>query len=349
MTTFTLVVIVNNGREENKQMARDIGIDLGTANVLIHVKGKGIVLNEPSVVAIDIPTNRVLAVGEEAYLMVGRTPGNIQAIRPLDGGVIADFDITEAMLTHFIDKLNVKGFLTKPNILICCPTNITAIEQKAIIEAAEKSGGKNVFLEEEPKVAAIGAGMDIFQPSGNMVIDIGGGTSDIAVLSMGGIVTSRSLKVAGNTLDEEITQYVKKTHKLLIGERTAETIKKEIGTVFKGRREDSMDVRGRDMVTGLPRTITITSDEVQVATADSMMQIVEVAKAVLEETPPELSADIIDRGIILTGGGALLDGIEQLFTEELKVPVFKAEHPLDSVALGTGILLENISNKSRKK
>ena len=219
-------------------MAKDIGIDLGTANVLIHVKGKGIVLNEPSVVAIDVATKKVLAVGEEAYLMVGRTPGNIRAIRPLEGGVIADFDTTEAMLTHFIDKLNVKGFLSKPNILICCPTNITAIEQKAIIEAAEKSGGKNVYLEEEPKVAAIGAGMDIFQPSGNMVIDIGGGTSDIAVLSMGGIVTSRSLKVAGDTLDNEIIQYVKKTHKLLIGERTAETIKKDIGTVFKGRRED---------------------------------------------------------------------------------------------------------------
>lgn len=332
-----------------KQMARDIGIDLGTANVLIHVKGKGIVLNEPSVVAIDIPTKRVLAVGEEAYLMVGRTPGNIKAIRPLDGGVIADFDITEAMLTHFIDKLNVKGFLTKPNILICCPTNITAIEQKAIIEAAEKSGGKNVYLEEEPKVAAIGAGMDIFQPSGNMVIDIGGGTSDIAVLSMGGIVTSRSLKIAGNTLDEEIIQYVKKSHKLLIGERTAETIKKDIGTVFEGNRDDSMEVRGRDMVTGLPRTITITSSEVQSATADSMMQIVGIAKSVLEETPPELSADIIDRGVILTGGGALLDGIEQLFTEELKVPVFKAEQPLDSVALGTGILLENINQKVRNK
>lgn len=330
-------------------MARDIGIDLGTANVLIHVKGKGIILNEPSVVAIDVPTKRVLAVGKEAYLMVGRTPGNIKAIRPLDGGVIADFDITEAMLTHFIDKLNVKGFLTKPNILICCPTNITAIEQKAIIEAAEKSGGKNVYLEEEPKVAAIGAGMDIFQPSGNMVIDIGGGTSDVAVLSMGGIVTSRSLKIAGNTLDEELIQYVKKSHKLLIGERTAETIKKEIGTVFAGKRDDSMEVRGRDMVTGLPRTITITSSEVQSATADSMMQIVEIAKSVLEETPPELSADIIDRGVILTGGGALLDGIEQLFTEELKVPVFKAELPLDSVALGTGILLENISKKSRKK
>lgn len=329
-------------------MAKDIGIDLGTANVLIHVKGKGIVLNEPSVVAIDVATKKVLAVGEEAYLMVGRTPGNIRAIRPLEGGVIADFDTTEAMLTHFIDKLNVKGFLSKPNILICCPTNITAIEQKAIIEAAEKSGGKNVYLEEEPKVAAIGAGMDIFQPSGNMVIDIGGGTSDIAVLSMGGIVTSRSIKVAGDTLDNEIIQYVKKTHKLLIGERTAETIKKEIGTVFKGRREDSMEVRGRDMVTGLPRTITITSNEVQVATADSMMQIVEIAKVVLEQTPPELSADIIDRGIILTGGGALLDGIEQLFTEQLKVPVFTAEHPLDSVALGTGILLENITKKKRR-
>lgn len=329
-------------------MAKDIGIDLGTANVLIHVKGKGIVLNEPSVVAIDVVTKKVLAVGEEAYLMVGRTPGNIRAIRPLEGGVIADFDTTEAMLTHFIDKLNVKGFLSKPNILICCPTNITAIEQKAIIEAAEKSGGKNVYLEEEPKVAAIGAGMDIFQPSGNMVIDIGGGTSDIAVLSMGGIVTSRSLKVAGDTLDNEIIQYVKKTHKLLIGERTAETIKKDIGTVFKGRREDSMEVRGRDMVTGLPRTITITSNEVQVATADSMMQIVEIAKVVLEQTPPELSADIIDRGIILTGGGALLDGIEQLFTEQLKVPVFTAEHPLDSVALGTGILLENITKKKRR-
>ena len=329
-------------------MAKDIGIDLGTANVLIHVKGKGIVLNEPSVVAIDVATKKVLAVGEEAYLMVGRTPGNIRAIRPLEGGVIADFDTTEAMLTHFIDKLNVKGFLSKPNILICCPTNITAIEQKAIIEAAEKSGGKNVYLEEEPKVAAIGAGMDIFQPSGNMVIDIGGGTSDIAVLSMGGIVTSRSLKVAGDTLDNEIIQYVKKTHKLLIGERTAETIKKDIGTVFKGRREDSMEVRGRDMVTGLPRTITITSNEVQVATADSMMQIVEIAKVVLEQTPPELSADIIDRGIILTGGGALLDGIEQLFTEQLKVPVFTAERPLDSVALGTGILLENITKKKRR-
>ena len=328
-------------------MARDIGIDLGTANVLIHVKGKGIVLNEPSVVALDTKTNEVLAVGEEAYLMVGRTPGNIKAIRPLEGGVIADFDVTEAMLAHFINKLNVKGFLTKPNILICCPTNITAIEQKAIIEVAEKAGGKNVFLEEEPKVAAIGAGMEIFQPSGNMVIDIGGGTSDVAVLSMGGIVTSRSLKVAGDTLDLDIIAYVKKKHNLLIGERTAETIKKEIGVTFDAGQEETLEVRGRDMVTGLPRTITLNSKEIMSAIKDSMMLIVQYAKDVLEQTPPELSADIIDRGIILTGGGALLQGVDQLFAEELKVPVFVAESPLDAVALGTGVLLENISNKKK--
>lgn len=326
-------------------MARDIGIDLGTANVLVHVKGKGIVLNEPSVVAVDTKTNEVLAVGEEAYMMVGRTPGNIRAIRPLQGGVIADFDITEAMLSHFINKLNVKGFLSKPNILICCPTNITAIEQKAIIEVAEKSGGKNVYLEEEPKVAAIGAGMDIFQPSGNMVIDIGGGTSDIAVLSMGGIVTSQSVKIAGDTLDNDITQYVKKKHNLLIGERTAESIKKEVGVIFDNGRNDEMEVRGRDVVAGLPRTVTISSLEVMEATRESLMVVVQQAKDVLEQTPPELSADIIDRGIILTGGGAKLDAVDLLFAEELKVPVFVAENPLDSVALGTGILLENLKKR----
>lgn len=331
-------------------MARDIGIDLGTANVLIHVKGKGIVLNEPSVVALNTKTNEVLAVGEEAYLMVGRTPGNIRAIRPLEGGVIADFDVTEAMLSHFINKLNVKGFLSKPNILICCPTNITAIEQKAIIEVAEKAGGKNVFLEEEPKVAAIGAGMEIFQPSGNMIIDIGGGTSDVAVLSMGGIVTSRSIKVAGDTLDADIISYVKKTHNLLIGERTAETIKKEIGNTFETEEEEiTMDVRGRDMVSGLPRTVTLTSKEIHSSITESLMMIVQYAKDVLEQTPPELSADIIDRGIILTGGGALLKGIDQLFAHELKVPVLVSESPLDAVALGTGILLDNISMKKRAK
>ncbi|WP_107923652.1 rod shape-determining protein [Lysinibacillus parviboronicapiens] len=322
--------------------SKDIGIDLGTANVLIHVKGKGIVLNEPSVVAIDRKTNKVLAVGEEARQMVGRTPGNISAIRPLRDGVIADFDVTEAMLRHFINKLNLKGFLTKPRILICCPTNITSVEQKAIREAAEKSGGKKVYLEEEPKVAAIGAGMDIFQPSGNMVVDIGGGTTDIAVLSMGDIVTSESIKVAGDVFDNDILQYIKKEYKLLIGERTAEAIKMTIGTVFKGGRSDSMDIRGRDMVTGLPRTITIHSEEIERALHESVAMIVQSAKNVLEKTPPELSADIIDRGVIITGGGALLHGMDQLLIEELKVPVFIAEHPMDCVAIGTGIMLENI-------
>lgn len=330
------------GRRNYKMFSKDIGIDLGTANVLIHVKGKGIVLNEPSVVAIDKKTNKVLAVGEEARQMVGRTPGNITAIRPLRDGVIADFDVTEAMLRHFINKLNVKGFLAKPRILICCPTNITSVEQKAIREAAEKSGGKKVYLEEEPKVAAIGAGMDIFQPSGNMVVDIGGGTTDVAVLSMGDIVTSESIKVAGDIFDNDILQYIKKEYKLLIGERTAEAIKITIGTVFKGSRNDSMDIRGRDMVTGLPRTITIHSEEIERALHESVAMIVQSAKNVLEKTPPELSADIIDRGVIITGGGALLHGMDQLLIEELKVPVFIAEQPMDCVAIGTGIMLENI-------
>ncbi len=330
------------GRRNYKMFSKDIGIDLGTANVLIHVKGKGIVLNEPSVVAIDKKTNKVLAVGEEARQMVGRTPGNITAIRPLRDGVIADFDVTEAMLKHFINKLNVKGFLAKPRILICCPTNITSVEQKAIREAAEKSGGKKVYLEEEPKVAAIGAGMDIFQPSGNMVVDIGGGTTDVAVLSMGDIVTSESIKVAGDNFDNDILQYIKKEYKLLIGERTAEAIKITIGTVFKGSRDDSMDIRGRDMVTGLPRTITIHSEEIERALHESVAMIVQSAKNVLEKTPPELSADIIDRGVIITGGGALLHGMDQLLIEELKVPVFVAEQPMDCVAIGTGIMLENI-------
>ncbi len=328
--------------------SKDIGIDLGTANVLIYVKGKGIVLNEPSVVAIDKNTNRVLAVGEEARQMVGRTPGNIVAIRPLKDGVIADFDVTEAMLKHFLTKLNVKGFLSKPRILICCPTNITSVEQKAIREAAEKSGGKKVYLEEEPKVAAIGAGMDIYQPSGNMVIDIGGGTTDIAVLSMGDIVTSESIKVAGDVFDNEILQYIKKQYKLLIGERTAEQIKMTIGTVFPGGRNDEMEIRGRDLITGLPRTITINSIEIEKALHESVYLIVQAAKNVLERTPPELSADIIDRGIIITGGGGLLHGMDQLLIEELKVPVIIAEKPMDCVAIGTGIMLNNIDRATAK-
>ncbi|AWI13865.1 hypothetical protein B4064_3397 [Caldibacillus thermoamylovorans] len=329
-------------------LARDIGIDLGTANVLIYVKGKGIVLNEPSVVAIDLNTNKVLAVGEEARRMVGRTPGNIVAIRPLKDGVIADFAVTEQMLKYFINKLNVKGFLSKPRILICCPTNITSVEQKAISEVAEKSGGKKVYLEEEPKVAAIGAGMDIFQPSGNMVIDIGGGTSDIAVLSMGDIVTSASIKTAGDKFDFEILQYIKKKYKLLIGERTAESIKINVGTVFENSRNEEMDIRGRDLVSGLPRTITINSAEIESALRESVAVIVQTAKSVLEKTPPELSADIIDRGVILTGGGALLHGIDTLLAEELKVPVFIADNPMDCVAVGTGIMLDNIDKIDRR-
>lgn len=329
--------------------SKDIGIDLGTANVLIHVKGQGIVLNEPSVVAIDRNSGKVLAVGEEARRMVGRTPGNIVAIRPLKDGVIADFDITESMLRHFLNKLNVSGFWSKPRILICCPTNITSVEQKAIREAAEKSGGKKVYLEEEPKVAAIGAGMDIFQPSGNMVVDIGGGTTDIAVLSMGDIVTSESIKVAGDNFDMEILNYIKKEYKLLIGERTAEQIKMTIGTVYPDGHNEEMDIRGRDMVTGLPRTLTINSKEIEGVLRESVVAIVQAAKNVLEKTPPELSADIIDRGVILTGGGALLHGIDQLLAEELKVPVLIAENPMSCVAVGTGVILDHIEKISKRK
>lgn len=328
--------------------SKDIGIDLGTANVLIHVKGKGIVLNEPSVVALNRQTRQVIAVGEEARKMLGRTPENIVAIRPLKDGVIADFDVTEKMLKHFINKLNVKGMFTKPRILICCPTNITSVEQKAIREAAEKSGGKKVYLEEEPKVAAIGAGMDIYQPSGNMVVDIGGGTTDVAVLSMGDIVTSESIKVAGDVFDHDISQYIKREYKLLIGERTAETIKMEVGTVYPGGRNETMEIRGRDMVTGLPRTITIASEEIEKALHESVAVIVQACKNVLEKTPPELSADIIDRGVIITGGGALLHGMDHLLTDELKVPVFLAEHPMDCVAIGTGMILDGISKSSRR-
>lgn len=322
--------------------SKDIGIDLGTANVLIYVKGQGIILNEPSVVAIDKTTNKVLAVGEEARKMIGRTPGNIMAIRPLKDGVIADFDVTEEMLKHFINKLNVKGFFSKPRILICCPTNITSVEQKAIREAAQKAGSKDVYLEEEPKVAAIGAGMDIFQPSGNMVLDIGGGTTDIAVLSMGDIVTSASIKMAGDKFDSEILNYIKRKYKLLIGERTAEDIKIQVATVYPGARNEVMEIRGRDLVSGLPRSITINSAEIEESLREAVAVIVHASKSVLERTPPELSADIIDRGAFLTGGGALLHGIDKVLQDELKIPVFIAENPMDCVAIGTGIMLENL-------
>ena len=321
---------------------KDIGIDLGTANVLIYIKGQGIVLNEPSVVAIDKDTKRPLAVGTEAKEMLGRTPGKVQAIKPMKDGVIADFETTEIMLNYFIKKVNGKSFFQRPRILICCPSNITQVEKNAIKEAAERTGAKRVFLEEEPKVAAIGAGMDISKPSGNMVIDIGGGTTDIAILSLGGIVESASIRVAGNAFDNDIVKFIKDKYKLLVGERTAEEIKITIGSVYPGSRNEKMEVRGRDLVTGLPHTINLTSEEVEEALRESVYTIVHAAKGILEETPPELSADIIDKGIVLTGGGSLVDGFNQLLASELKVPVFTAESPLTCVAEGTGILLDNI-------
>lgn len=329
-------------------MVKDIGIDLGTANVLIYVTGKGIVLNEPSVVAVDVKTNKVLAVGSEAYRMVGRTPSNIRAIRPLKDGVISDFDVTEKMLTYFINKLRVKGFMSKPKTMICAPTNITNIERKAIIQAAEKSGGGKVYLEEEPKVAAIGAGMNIFQPRGNMVIDMGGGTSDIAVLSLGDIVASKSIRVAGDVMNTEIVSYIKDKHNLIIGEHTAEKIKITIGTADKEDTDGKeMEVRGRDAIGGMPRSITLKSTEVQEAISDTVKQIVDAAKDVLEVVPPELASDIVDRGIMLTGGGALLKGIDHAISKELTVPVLISESPLDNVAKGAGALLEHI-NKQEK-
>ena len=326
---------------------KDIGIDLGTANILINVKGEGIVLNEPSVVAIDSDTKKPLAVGSEAREMLGRTPGRVKAIKPMKDGVIADFETTELMLNYFIKKVNGRSFFSRPRILICCPSNITQVEKNAIKEAAERTGARRVFLEEEPKVAAIGAGMDISKPSGNMVIDIGGGTTDIAILSLGGIVESRSIRIAGNAFDNDIIKYIKDKYKLLVGERTAEDIKISIGTVFPGNKDEKMEVRGRDLVTGLPHTITLSSDEVEEALRESVYSIIHAAKGILEQTPPELSADIIDRGIVLTGGGSLVDGFNQILAQELKVPVFTAESPLTCVAEGTGILLDNIHKIDR--
>lgn len=328
--------------------SKDVGIDLGTANVLIYLKGKGVILNEPSVVAIDRNTKKILAVGEEARQMIGRTPKNIVAIRPLKDGVIHDFDITEAMLKYFIQKLKLRGFMSKPRVLVCCPSNITPVEQKAIRDAVIRAGGGEVYLEEEPKVAAIGAGMDIFQPSGNMVIDIGGGTTDVAVLSMGEVVTAQSLRVAGDQFDQDIAAYIKKKYKLLVGERTAESLKMSIGSMILADKNDTMDIRGRDMVTGLPKVISFTSEELLEAISDSIEMIIKAAKNVLEKTPPELSADIIDRGIMLTGGGALISGLDRRLTEELLVPVYVAENPMDCVVLGTGMILDNLNNISKK-
>ncbi len=321
---------------------KDIGIDLGTANILIYVKGEGIVLNEPSVLAID-KLNRVLTVGEEARDMLGRTPGGVSAIMPMKDGVIADFEKTEMMLEYFIKKIKGNSIFYKPKIIICCPSNITPVERNAIKEVAERTGARKVFVEEETKVAALGAGIDISKPNGSMVIDIGGGTTDIAVLSLGDIVTSASIKIAGNAFDNDIIKYIKDKYKLLIGERTAENIKFEIGIVYTLKEEKQMNVSGRNMINGLPSSITLTSDEIKDALKDSAYKIVHTAKQVLEITPPELSSDIIKKGVVLTGGGALIRGMDKLLKEELKIPVYVANSPLTCVAMGTGILLENIN------
>ncbi len=322
---------------------KDIGIDLGTANILIYVKGEGIVLNEPSVVAIDTETKRPLAYGIEANLMLGKTPFKVKAIKPMKDGVIADFEITELMLDYFINKVKAKGMFKKPRIVICCPADTTPVEKNAIREAAEKLGAKKVFLEEEPKAAAIGVGLDISKPNGNMVIDIGGGTTDIAVLSLGDIVVSKSLKVAGNVFDNDIKDYIKSKYHLLIGDKTAQNIKHEIGSVYDGDKDLEYEVRGRDLETGLPSIITVNSKEIEEALEEDVNKIILAAKNVLEDTPPELSADIIENGAVLTGGGSLINGLKEILEEELQIPIYLAESPLTSVAEGTGIMLNNIN------
>lgn len=330
---------------------KDIGIDLGTVNILVYVKGEGIVLNEPSVVVIDEDTKRPIAFGRDADEMLGRTPGKIKVIKPMKDGVIADFETTGMLLDYLLRKINIKGSFFKPRILICCPSNITEVEKSAIADAAARTGAKRVFVEEEPKVAAIGAGLDISKPVANMVVDIGGGTTDIAVLSLGNIVTSASIKTAGNTFDADIINYIKDKYKLLIGEKTAEKIKKTIGNISykdnnkeknKENKKEKMDVRGRDLVGGLPKTITISSDEIAEALKSSVEKITKMIKQVLEQTPPELSADIIEKGIVLTGGGALLKYLPEYLEEKLEVPVFTAEDPLTCVANGTGVLLDKL-------
>lgn len=325
-------------------LAKDIGIDLGTANVLIYIKGQGIVLNEPSIVAVETETKKVIAVGESAREMLGRTPGKIKAIKPMKDGVIADFEITEIMLNEFIKKIKARNLFSRPRILICCPTNITQVEKNAIKEAAERTGARRVYMEEEPKVAAIGAGMDISKPEANMVVDIGGGTTDIAILSLNGIVVSSSIKLAGNVFDQDIIRYIRDKYKLLIGEKTAEDIKINFATVYKPSRKQKKEIKGRSLITGLPSIIEITQDETTEALKESTAKIIKETIAVLEQADPELSADIVEKGIVLTGGGALLKGLINLFEQELKVPILIANSPLTCVAEGTGVLLDDIKS-----
>ena len=324
------------------RMGTDIGIDLGTATILVYIKGRGVVLNEPSVVAIDKNTNKVLAVGEEARRMIGRTPGNIVAVRPLRDGVISDYDTTEKMLKYFIKKACGKRRISAPKVMICVPCKATEVEKRAIRDAAMHAGAKQVFLIEEPLAASIGSGIDITIPSGNMIIDIGGGTTDIAVISLGGIVVRDAIKIAGDKFDESIIKYIRKKYKLMIGERTAENLKIEIGSAFNEEENLTMDVKGRDLVTGLPKNITVSSEEIMEALEECVTAIADCAHSVLEKTPPELAADIADKGILMTGGGALLRGLDKLITHVTKVPVKIAESSIECVAEGTGKVLEYI-------
>lgn len=322
--------------------AQDIGIDLGTASVLVYIKGKGIVLKEPSVVAIDRNTDRILAVGEEARLMLGRTPGNIVAIRPLREGVISDYDITEKMLRYFIDKAVGRKRLFKPRMVVCVPSGVTEVEKRAVKDAASNAGARSARLIEEPIAAAIGAGLDISKASGNMVIDIGGGTTDVAVISLGGIVVSTSIKIAGDKFDEAIVRYMRKKHNIMIGERTAEELKINIGTAFPREEVINMEVRGRNLISGLPKTIEVSSLEMLEALAEPVSTIADAVHSVLERTPPELSADISDRGIVMTGGGSLLHGLDMLIEKRTGIPVYVAQEAISCVALGTGKSLEHI-------
>ena len=321
---------------------KDIGIDLGTATVLVFVRGKGVVLNEPSVVAIDRNTGKTLAIGEEARRMIGRTPGHITAIRPLREGVIADFDITEKMLKHFIHKVCGANPLFKPRVMICVPSSITSVERRAVEDAARNAGAKEWYLIEEPVASALGAGIDITKPEGSMVLDIGGGTTDVAVMSLGGIVISDSVRVGGDKFDEAMVRYVKKRYNMLIGERTAEEIKIKVGTVFPNGRNESMEVRGRDLVSGLPSSVTVSSMECLEAFAEPTNSIIALVRTILERCPPELSSDIVEKGIIMTGGGALLDGLDKLISEVTQVPCNLAEDAVSCVARGTGRALENL-------
>ena len=322
--------------------SKDMGIDLGTANTLVFVKGKGIILREPSVVAIQTQTKEVLAVGEEAKRMIGRTPGNIVAIRPLKDGVIADFDVTQSMLKYFIKKAYPRRSFVQPRVVVCVPSGVTEVEKKAVKEAALQAGARDAYLIEEPMAAAIGAGLPVQEPTGSMVVDIGGGTAEVAIISLGGIVTSKSIRVAGDELDEAIVNYIKKEYSLMIGERTAEEVKITIGSADAKSKEEKMKIRGRDLISGLPKTLEITSSEIHDAMKEPIMSIIDAIKFTLEKTPPELASDIMEFGIMLTGGGALLNGLERLIKNETGMPVHIAEDPLDCVALGTGRALDNI-------